>query len=101
MSEFRYNKLAKHWVLFAPNRAKRPSNFEAIKENEKDITNCPFEKGNESQTPNEVARIEDEKGWKCRVVPNLYHALSIDEDIAHTKLVALKIKVDLEHMKLS
>lgn len=85
MSEFRYNKLAKHWVLFAPNRAKRPSNFEAIKENEKDITNCPFEKGNESQTPNEVARIEDEKGWKCRVVPNLYHALSIDEDISSYK----------------
>lgn len=85
MSEFRYNKLAKHWVLFAPNRAKRPSNFEAIKENEKDITNCPFEKGNESQTPNDVARIEDEKGWKCRVVPNLYHALSIDEDISSYK----------------
>lgn len=87
MSEFRYNKLTKQWVLFAPNRAKRPYDFQDKKEiliQSKE--NCPFETGNEKMTPNEVARIEDKnKNWQARVVPNLYHALSIEEDSSSKK----------------
>ncbi len=83
MSEFRYNKLTKQWVLFAPNRAKRP--FELQKNKEillQGKESCPFEPGNEKMTPNEVARFEDENGnWTSRVVPNLYNALSIEDDI--------------------
>jgi UDPglucose--hexose-1-phosphate uridylyltransferase len=45
---------------------------------------CPFDKGNEFMTPNEVARIGEET-WRCRVVPNLYHALSIDTEPAAFK----------------
>jgi UDPglucose--hexose-1-phosphate uridylyltransferase len=82
LSEYRYNKLTKQWVLFAPNRAKRP--FELQKNKEillQGKESCPFEPGNEVMTPNEVARIEDEKkNWQCRVVPNLYNALSIEEE---------------------
>lgn len=78
MSEFRYNKLVQHWILFAPNRAKRPTNFNKNNILTQDIKNCPFEFGNESQTPNELARIGDEANWRCRIVPNLYNALSID-----------------------
>lgn len=82
MSEFRHNKLTNQWVLFSPNRAKRPFDFQDKKEillQSKE--NCPFEPGNEVMTPNEVARIEDkDKQWVARVVPNLYHALSLEED---------------------
>ncbi len=80
MSEFRYNKLTRSWTLFAPNRAKRPNDFDDQKDKfQSSKESCPFEPGNEVMTPNEVARIEDKsKNWKCRVVPNLYHALSID-----------------------
>ncbi|MGM0518481.1 MAG: galactose-1-phosphate uridylyltransferase [Campylobacterota bacterium] len=83
MSEFRYNKLTKNWVLFAPNRARRPFSFNRNDDNhtKKDIESCPFEKGNEEQTPNELARIGTLQNWKCRVVPNLYHALSIDKEV--------------------
>lgn len=88
MSEFRYNKLTKDWVLFAPNRAKRPSSYPQEKKipDNSEHKNCPFEEGNENLTPNEVARIGDEKNWRCRIVPNLYHALSIDEDFKSYKL---------------
>lgn len=79
MSELRYNKLNKQWVLFAPNRAKRPTNFENENcKNLQDIESCPFEIGNESETPNEVARIGDSNNWRCRIVPNLYHVLAIE-----------------------
>ena len=81
MSEFRYNKLTQHWILFAPNRAKRPTNLSnADTSIYQDINSCPFEAGNESKTPNEVLRLGDEKSWRCRIVPNLYNALSIETD---------------------
>ncbi len=80
MSEFRYNKLTQRWVLFAPNRAKRPT---AFNKSEKLITpseQCPFDVGNESSTPNEQIRIGTKEKWRCRIVPNLYNALSIEDD---------------------
>ncbi len=80
MSEFRYNKLEKEWVLFAPNRAKR-AQYHYKNTQEQDEKHCPFVKGNESLTPNEVLRIGNEEGWRCRVVPNLYNALSIEHPI--------------------
>ncbi len=78
MSEFRYNKLTQHWILFAPNRAKRPTNFNSFNTTLSDITSCPFELGNEEKTPNELLRIGDDTHWRCRIVANLYHALSIE-----------------------
>lgn len=79
MSEFRYNKLAKEWVLFAPNRAKRPT--QNIVNNKINNKECPFDESHEYLTPNELIRIGDEKNWKCRIVPNLYNALNIDDPI--------------------
>jgi len=80
MSEFRYNKLTQHWILFAPNRAKRPTNFSTSNTTIQDIKSCPFELGNESKTPNELARIGNDKQWRCRIVANLYNALSIEQE---------------------
>lgn len=52
---------------------------------EDDVKHCPFEYGNESLSGNEIFAIREkgssrnEKDWLTRVVPNLYHALSIEE----------------------
>jgi len=93
MSEFRYNKLTQHWVLFAPNRAKRPTNFNTLKKSSiQSIQSCPFELGHENKTPNELARIGNEKEWRCRVIPNLYNALSIDTEPKSYKSGNFEIK---------
>ncbi|QOG11462.1 galactose-1-phosphate uridylyltransferase [Arcobacter sp. FWKO B] len=76
-SEFRYCKLTKRWVLFAPKRADRPNNFIKKKVIADDCI-CPFDAGNENLTPKEILRIGDSKNWRARVVPNLYNVLSID-----------------------
>ncbi|MBD3792938.1 MAG: DUF4931 domain-containing protein [Campylobacterales bacterium] len=79
-SEFRYCKLTKEWTLFAPERLKRPDDVNnKVKKHVRDGSDsCPFDHGKEDLTPKEIARIEDHNGWRCRVVPNLYNALSID-----------------------
>ena len=92
MSEFRYNKLAKEWVLFAPNRAKRPQN-NCIKQIEKQSkTLCPFDKDHESLTPKELLRIGDKENWRCRVVPNLYNALCIEQPLESYKNMNFEAK---------
>jgi UDPglucose--hexose-1-phosphate uridylyltransferase len=93
MSELRYNKLSKEWVLFAPNRAKRPINYSHGSLKTNNIQSCPFEVGNESKTPDEVARIDDEQGgWRCRVVPNLYHALDINDKLKSYRNGCFEVK---------
>ncbi len=80
MSEFRYCKLTKEWTLFAPERLKRPNYISTNKQSslqQNDLL-CPFDANNEQYTPNEIARISQNEQWQCRVVPNLYNALSID-----------------------
>ncbi|MBN2826228.1 MAG: DUF4921 family protein [Campylobacterales bacterium] len=78
MSEFRFCKFTQEWTLFAPERLKRPISFNTQHTLRKDEQECPFDMGKESHTPNEIARIEQKGHWQCRVVPNLYNALSID-----------------------
>ncbi len=85
LSEFRYNKLIQQWVLFAPNRAKKPIKIE-IKDQNNIEGKCPFCPGNEDLTPNELLRINDKSGsWACRIVPNLYNALGINTEISSSK----------------
>jgi len=79
MSTVRHCKLRDCKVIIAPERLHRPSNF-AKQEEEDDLNLCPFEKGSEEATPHDIYRIDDKQGqWICRVVPNLYKALSIEE----------------------
>jgi len=82
LSEFRYCKLTKEWTLFAPHRLKRPNYVSANQDNKLSSLNqnnlCPFDEGNEEYTPNEIASIYQNGKWQCRVVPNLYNALSIE-----------------------
>ena len=81
MSEFRYCKLKKEWRLFAPERLRRPNDLNNKKEmhpGELIHDKCPFDMGKEEFTPNEITRVSQDGEWKCRVVPNLYNALSIN-----------------------
>lgn len=81
MSHLRQNVITKDWVIFATERAKRPHEFARSPE---DIPpelpvykhSCPFCKGNENAEEAEYLRIEDERGWRVRIIPNKYPALS-------------------------
>lgn len=85
MSTLRHDPTTKQWVILAPARAGRPHvpvsvdrpslpSFDAA---------CPFCPGSEDQTPPEIMRVPDHP-WRCRVVPNLYSALSGDGSTERT-----------------
>ncbi len=78
MSEIRYDLLQNEYVIIAPNRLTRPNLFPQNNKKSKESFRCPFCKGHEEMTPAEIYSIKDENGWKVRVFPNLYKALSIE-----------------------
>jgi len=81
MSELRHDPIQKRWVIIASDRGKRPIDFK--KENIKiSTTFCPFCKGSEAKTPNNISQILDDNGnWRVRAVPNKYPALKIEGDL--------------------
>lgn len=89
MSELRYNRITREWVILATERAKRPEDFVKKKMEKKEIPaykpDCPFCLGNENQTPPETFRIGEEKNWKIRVAPNKFPALSPKEELVCKK----------------
>jgi UDPglucose--hexose-1-phosphate uridylyltransferase len=80
--EFRRDPLHDTWVVFAPERQRRPQDFlpPTLQSTELD----PFAEGNERLTPPEVYSIRKEKtkpnepGWRVRVVPNRYPAMRVE-----------------------
>jgi UDPglucose--hexose-1-phosphate uridylyltransferase len=91
MSHLRQNVITKDWVIFATERAKRPHEFaRSLDEIPPELPiykhNCPFCKGNENPSETEYLRIEDEHGWRVRIIPNKYPALSpIGDRIRHSE----------------
>jgi len=85
MTELRQDPTTNEWVIIARERAKRPYDFVARKENESVpafVEDCPFCPGNERLTPPEVAvyrRDLDPLNWAIRIVPNMYPALTPDD----------------------
>ncbi len=81
MPEFRQNRATKNWVIVATERAKRPHDF-LIKDEAKQLPefdpNCPFCPGNEHMTPPDVLKVEKDRKWSIRVIPNKFPALSSD-----------------------
>ena len=83
MSEFRQDPVTGRWVIIAPARNARPRYIELASDHKR-AEPCPFCAGNESMTPPEVWADRDSKteanspGWRVRVVPNKYPALSPD-----------------------
>jgi len=79
MPEFRQNPATKEWVILAPKRKKRPSDYIQIGPftgpSLSYEDNCPFCRGNEHLTLDPVYVFPDDDNWKVRVVPNKYAAL--------------------------
>ncbi len=77
MSEFRQNPISKHWVLIAPNRAKRPEDYKtrSVMEGLPELDHkCVFCPGNEAQNT-ELYRFPYGKNWEVRIIPNKFAAL--------------------------
>lgn len=84
MSTLRYDVSLKDWIIFAPDRARRPHHNKHLsapcvlgKE-----PFCPFCPGNERFTPQEIFSMPDGPagGWSVRVIPNKYPALRVEKD---------------------
>jgi UDPglucose--hexose-1-phosphate uridylyltransferase len=80
--ELRIDPLSGLRVIVAGERGARPGAFLDVPPREPiDPEGDPFAAGHEDRTPPELYRLADgEGGWKVRVVPNLYPALSPGED---------------------
>lgn len=89
MSEIRYDRLHDTHVIIAPERLHRPTCDVDDIERRAVERKCPFCEGNEKLTPPEIFAIRskksypNEKGWKTRVVPNLFKALQIETPHEH------------------
>jgi UDPglucose--hexose-1-phosphate uridylyltransferase len=83
MSEMRQDPTTKEWVIIAAERSRRPDEFrqQSKRERKSYSVTCPFCLGNEHFTPLETFAIRDSgspntPGWRIRVVPNKFAALS-------------------------
>jgi len=87
MPELRKDPVVGRWVIIATERAKRPNDFSAGKEDMVEIKPCPFCEGNESLTPPEIYAIRrwgtqpNKPGWNVRVVPNIAPVLRIEGNL--------------------
>lgn len=80
MEEIRQNIITRDWVIISKTRAGRPNEF-AGKKKERQVlpaydSRCPFCAGNEHETLDESFAIRGNDGWRVRVVPNKFAALS-------------------------
>jgi UDPglucose--hexose-1-phosphate uridylyltransferase len=90
MSELRKDPIIGRWVIIAPERGKRPLDFNATQPSASPKTpplTCPFCEGNESITPPEIYALRQPpstpngKNWLVRVVPNKFPALAIEGNL--------------------
>ncbi len=95
MSVFRKNMITNDWVIFAPNRAERPielkghehetDNIKILSERPQYKEHCPFCRGNESTENNEILRIDNNEGWKVRIIENKYSSVDRHADLSKKK----------------
>lgn len=82
MSELRLNQATGEWVVFAPERARRPEDFQRQNPEwtHQEATwsgHCPFCPGQDARTPGETLCLTDSVGnWQVRAFPNRYPAVS-------------------------
>ncbi len=89
MSLLRQDVTTNDWVIFAPERARRPHEWkQAAEESEASLPSegkCPFCQGNEQMTSPEIYALRggtapNTPGWRVRVIPNKFPALRIEEE---------------------
>ena len=82
MAELRKDPLLERWVLIAEERAEKPQEF-VDRPVVRRSGSCPFCEGSELETPHEVLALRkpgtppDSPGWRVRVIPNKYPAVTI------------------------
>jgi UDPglucose--hexose-1-phosphate uridylyltransferase len=78
MTELRLDPTIRNWVISAPERSKRPDAFRRPpRQRAEAYDTCPFCPGREAETPPELFRLADDSGgWRLRVIPNKFAALS-------------------------
>ena len=83
MSHLRQDPLTGRWVIMSSGRRNRPNEYPLRKDEGALPTDCPFCPGREAMTTNEVLALgrpdgapADSPGWRLRVFPNLYPALT-------------------------
>lgn len=80
MSELRQDPVSGHWVIIAPDRARRPNTASGLAAFAAEADD-PFAEGRESETPGELlayrrsGTVPDTPGWTVRVVPNKFPAV--------------------------
>lgn len=86
MPELRKDPVVGRWVIIAPNRAKRPIEYrDDVRAGAEGFD--PFLEGNEDATPPEIMAYRepgsspDGPGWRIRVVPNKFPALSVEGEL--------------------
>ena len=81
MSELRFNEATGEWVVFAPERARRPEEFQRetphwTHERVAWKDPCPFCPGHDDRTPGETLCYRDEQdSWLVRSFPNRFPAV--------------------------
>lgn len=93
MPELRCGATNHRWVIVAPERGCRPSDFQ-----QREISPCAelpeicvFCPGNEHMTPQELYRVPSVDGthWRVRVVPNKYPALVAYDDLGREPVLGV------------
>ena len=91
MPELRKDLISGTWVLFSPERRKRPQFIQAVPEPTLTSQDCPFCEGNEGKTTPEILAQRgadsraDGPGWLFRVIPNKYPALKLEGNLEEPK----------------
>jgi UDPglucose--hexose-1-phosphate uridylyltransferase len=90
MSFLRYDMTTQDWVIFAPERTRRPRDLKERSPVPAAEGLCPFCPGNESLAGPEIYALRggtapNTPGWSVRVVPNKFPALRIEEEHVRQK----------------
>lgn len=77
-SDLRKDPVTDRWVLIAPDRGARPSDF-LVETQPPSQRVCPFCPGNEAMTPPPIQEVEGADGrWAVRVIPNRYPSVQVE-----------------------
>jgi UDPglucose--hexose-1-phosphate uridylyltransferase len=77
MREIRHHPLLNQWVVVAPDRERRPMEYELQGATSSD--SCPFCPGHEGRTPAALWTWPPTGPWQVRIIPNRYPALRVEE----------------------
>lgn len=89
MSLLRYDPTTNDWIVFSPERSRRPHDTgrPAVPAAAEDTSGCPFCPGHEDRTPPDLLALRDGPGgaWTVRVFANKFAVLSPESDHEHVE----------------